>query len=81
VRKYYNTYNISIQKNNKWIHGHDAIKYMRCIRSGDSNWDLYLEENSGWIYYVAVVPDCHSGFWGTIKDYKKKYGHDFLKQG
>ena len=76
MKKFYNVNNISIQRNNKWLHGHDAIKYMRCIRSGDSNWDLYLEEKSGWIYYIAVVPGCDSGFWGTVEYFKKRYGHD-----
>ena len=78
TKKYYNANNISYYdtKNNRWLHGHDAIKYMKCIRSGDSNWDLYLDEKNGWIYYVAVVPGCDSGFWGTLKYFKRRYGHN-----
>ena len=78
TKKYYNVDNISYYdtKTGKWLRGKEAIKHMRCIRSGDSNWDLYLEEESGWIYYIAVVPGCHSGFWGTVEHFKRRYGHD-----
>ena len=78
MKTYYNVNNISFYdaKTGKWLRGREAIKHMRCIRSGDSNWELYLDEKSGHIYYVAVVPDCYSGFWGTVKHFKKRYGHD-----
>ena len=76
TKKYYNVNNVSYYdtKTNKWLYGHDAIKYMKCIRSDDGNWDLYLDKDSGCIYYVAVTPSCYSGFWGTIKYFKKRYG-------
>lgn len=82
MRTYYNVSNISFYdaKNNKWLYGYSAIKNMKCIRNGDSNWDLYLDEESGHVYYVAVVPDCDSGFWGTIECFKRRYGHDIEKQ-
>lgn len=78
TKKYYNVNNVSYYdtKTNKWLYGHDAIKYMKCIKSGDGNWDLYLDKDSGCIYYVAVVPDCYSGIWGDIKYFKRRYGHD-----
>lgn len=74
MKTYYNVDNISYydEKAGKWLHGHNAIKHMKCIRSGDSNWDLYLDKKSGWIYYVAVVPSCHSGFWGTIEYFRRR---------
>jgi len=77
VKKYYNVNNIRYYdaKNKKWLQGNEAIKRMKCIRSGNSNWDLYLDEE-GWIYYVAAVPDCSSGFWGTVEYFQKRYGHD-----
>jgi len=80
TKKYYNVNNVSYYdtKTNKWLYGHDAIKYMKCIRSDDGNWDLYLDKDSGCIYYVAVVPDCYSGIWGDIKYFKRRYGHDIL---
>ena len=48
MKTYYNVDNISYydEKAGKWLHGHDAIKHMKCIRSGDSNWDLYLDEKA-----------------------------------
>lgn len=75
-KKYYNVKNISYydEKNNQWLYGEDAIEHMRCIRSDDSNWDLYLDEKSGCIYYASVVPSCQSGLWGTLKYYKRRYG-------
>lgn len=78
MKKYYNIKNITFydEKNNQWLYGEDAIKHMKCIKSNDGNWDLYLNEKTGWIYYIAVVPDCHSGVWGTIKYFKRRYGHD-----
>ena len=78
TKKYYNVNNVSYYdtKTNKWLYGHDAIKHMKCIRSDDGNWDLYLDKDSGCIYYVAVVPDCYSGIWGDIKYFKRRYGHD-----
>lgn len=74
MKKYYDTHRISILKNNKWVHGRDALKHMKCIKSNSGNWDLYLDENRGWVYYVSTNPSCHSGFWGTVKQYEKKYG-------
>ena len=78
TKKYYNVNNISYYdtKTKKLLRGKEAIKHMRCIRNDGGNWDLYLDEKSGWIYYVAVVPSCHSGFWGTIEYFKRRYGHD-----
>jgi len=79
-KKYYNIKNISYYdtKTNKWLYGEDAIKHMKCIRHDGGNWDLYLDEKRGRIYYIAVVPDCHSGIWGTVKYFKRRYGHDIL---
>lgn len=77
VKKYYNVNNIRYYdaKNKKWLQGNGAIKHMKCIRSDNGNWDLYLNKNTGWIYYVSVYPDCHSGFWGTVEYFQKRYGH------
>jgi len=73
MKQTYNTRYISALRGDKWVHGAEAIKEMKLIRSDGGNWDLYQNAN-GTIYYIAVVSGCHSGLWGNARHYMKIYG-------
>lgn len=61
--------------NNPKIHINDCLYHENMVNivKEKSNWHLYYEEKTNFIYSIAVVPSCKSSTFGTVSYFKKWY--------